>query len=96
MNMPVITLTVEGMKETVKVALSREVMALDKAVQQAIDDYCTEENINRIVMDTARQQIDNVVKESVREFFGWSQAGRKAIREAVIERLNEVYPEKDS
>lgn len=92
MNIPIITLEVQGMKHTIQVALMREAAALDKGVQDALDRLCTEENISRIVQEEARRQIEIALKEEVKNFFNWSQAGRLAVREAVHEHLNRMYP----
>ena len=73
----------------------KEMVALDSAVQKAVEDYCSEENINAIVRREAIAQVDAVLKEEVRNFFNWSNAGRLAIREAVTEHLNERFPQRD-
>ena len=95
MNIPIISLQVEGMKHVVKMALTKEAAALDAAVQKAVDDYCTEGNINAIVRREAIAQVDAALKEEVRNFFTWSNGGRLAIREAVTEHLNERFPQRD-
>lgn len=94
MNIPIIRLEVEGMKHVVKMALMKEAAALDTAVQKAVDDYCTEGNINAIVRREAIAQVDAALKEEVRNFFIFSNGGRLAIREAVMEHLNERFPER--
>lgn len=95
MNIPVITLEIQGMKHTIKTALMREAAAIDSGVQAALDKLCTEENVARIVEDEARQQIESALKEEVKNFFRWSNAGRAAVREAVHEHLSRMYPERD-
>lgn len=95
MNVPIIRLEVEGMKQIMLVALQRESAKLDSAIQQAIEAFCTEGNVNRIVASEAQRQIDEAVRQEVKHFFDWSGNGRKAIREAVTEYLNERYPSTD-
>ncbi|CAB4159192.1 hypothetical protein UFOVP707_61 [uncultured Caudovirales phage] len=96
MNIPIITLQVEGMKHTVRTALMREAAALDKGVQDALDKLCTEERIAAIVEEEARRQIEAALKEEVQSFFRWSAAGRAAVREAVHEHLERMYPPRDA
>lgn len=92
MNVPIITLTVEGMKHTVHKALMQHQLAIDAAVQAALDKLCTEERVAAIVQEEARLHIEATLKEEVRHFFNWNRAGRIAIREAVHQRLNEQFP----
>lgn len=95
MNVPIITLEIQGMKNTIKTALMQEAAAMDKGVQDALDRLCTEENVARIVNEEARRQIEAALKEEVQNFFRWSAAGRMAVREAVHEHLARMYPERD-
>ena len=92
MNIPIISLEVQGMKHTMKLALMEHAALLDKSIQQAVEDYCTEGNIDAIVRREARLQLDAALKEEVKRFFDWSGQGRAAVREAVMEALNERYP----
>lgn len=90
MNVPIIRLEVEGMKHTMLMALAEHTSKIDASVQQAIEEYCTDENINAIVKEEAKAALDNAVKEEVRNFFIRSNAGRQAVREAVIEHLDRM------
>lgn len=96
MNIPIISLEIQGMRHTIKTALMREAAALDKGVQDALDKLCTEENVTRIVQEEARRQIEAALKEEVQNFFHWNNAGRAAVREAVIEHLAQMYPVRDA
>lgn len=94
MNIPIISLEVQGMKHTMKLALMEHAALLDKSIQKAVEDYCTEGNINAIVRREAQLQLDAALKEEVKRFFDWSGQGRAAVREAVMEALHERYPVK--
>lgn len=96
MNIPIITLEVQAMRHTVKSALLLHAAQMDKDIQAAVDAYCTPENIGQVVRETARAEINEAVKEEVRNFFRYSPNGRKAIREAVHEHMERVYGEKDN
>jgi hypothetical protein len=91
-NIPIISLEVQGMRHTMKLALMEHAALLDKSIQQAVEDYCTEGNIHAIVRREANLQLDAALKEEVKRFFDWSGQGRAAVREAVMEALNERYP----
>lgn len=95
MNLPIITLEIQGMKNTIKAALMQQAASMDRGVQAALDKLCTEENVSRIVEDESRRQIEATLKEEVQSFFRWSNAGRAAVREAVHERLARMFPETD-
>lgn len=93
MGMPIITLQVESMKQVIKTALSAHAAQMDQNIQAAVDAYCTPENISAVVRQTALAEINEAVKDEVRNFFRYSANGRKAIREAVHEHLDLVYGE---
>lgn len=92
MNIPIISLEVQGMKHTIKMALMEHAALLDTAVQEALDKLCTEEQISRVVHEEARRQIDAALKQEVQNFFNWNSAGRMAVRQAVHEHLSQMYP----
>ena len=91
MSVPIIRLEVEGMKHTVQVALMNHAAQMDTSIQQAVEAYCTKENIDAVVMKVAREALDMAVREEVRNFFGYGRVGRQAVREAVHHWLNEMY-----
>lgn len=93
MNIPIITLEIQGMRNTILAALTDHAAKLDKGIQDALDKLCTEENVTRIVHDEARRQLDAALKEEVQNFFRWNNAGRAAVRQAVHEHLARQYPE---
>lgn len=94
-RMPIIRLEVERMKYAMQHALVEHAALMDDAIQKAIEAYCTPENIDAIVRKEATHAIDSAVREEVRAFFSQTGAGRKAVREAVTNWLNDVYPEAD-
>ena len=96
MNIPIISLNVEGMKHTMKVALMQHQLEMDSMVQSAIDAYCTSENISRIVHSAAEKALDEAIKAEVTNFFRFGD-GRKAVAAAVKEAImsNETYKHLD-
>lgn len=96
MNLPIITLEIQGMKHAIKTALIEHAVKMDSSIQQAVEEYCTEENINQIIKKTASDALDAAIKEEIRHFFQYSQTGRLAVREAVNDWLNLYYSVKES
>ena len=94
-HFPIISLEVQGMKHSIKTALMNELAAIDEGIQSALEEMCEEGNIARIVNAEAKRQIEGALKEEVSNFFRWSAPGRAAVREAVIEYLNNMYPAAD-
>jgi hypothetical protein len=92
MNLPIIRLEVEGMKHSMRVALMEHASKVDKSVLAAVEEYCTPQNIDSVVRQAATAALDACVREEVRSFFGHSGNGRIAVREAVQQRLDELYP----
>jgi len=89
MNIPIIRLEVERMKHTILQALPQHAAAMDASVTAAIEAFCTQANIDSVVRVAAMEALNAAVKEEVRSFFQYSKPGRQAVREAVIEYLNE-------
>jgi hypothetical protein len=90
---PIIRLEVEGMKRTMLLALTEQAALMDKSIQQAVEDFCTEGNIDAIVRHEAQLQLNAALKEEVKSFFLWNGKGRAAVREAVIEALSQRFPD---
>jgi hypothetical protein len=88
-TVPIIRLEVERMKYSILQALPQHAAALDASVQAAIEAFCTPENIDSIIRGAAMEHLNAAVKEEVRDFFRESNPGRQAVREAVLQHLNE-------
>jgi len=93
---PIINLEVSNMKHTMRLMLTEHAARLDQSIQQAVEEFCTEDNIGRIVRTTAKEALNAAVKEEVLRFFSYGENGRQAVREAVLAFLDEVYPLKGS
>lgn len=87
MTFPVITLEIESMRHSIKKALSEHMLNIDNTVQEAIDVYCSSDNISRIIQTTTRRTIDAVVQEEVEKYFREGE-GRKEISALVRELLS--------
>lgn len=94
-GVPIIKLEVDGMRHSIQVALMRHAAQIDKDMQRAVDAFCSEGNVARIVEEEARRHIQLALKEEVANFFKWDGAGRAAIRQAVQESLLKQFPKED-
>ncbi len=87
MNIPILTLTLENMRQTVRTALMQHTEQVNEELQKAVDRFCTSENLASILDQQAAACIKDIMQETVKGFFNYHQAGRQAIREAVLEKL---------
>lgn len=86
MIVPIIRLEVEAMRHTIQVALSQHSAQLDQNIQSAIEEYCTADNIERVVKKAAAAALDVAIKEEVDRFFRYG-AGREAVAASVKESI---------
>jgi hypothetical protein len=94
MNIPVVRLELQGIKQTLLVALADQQQAIDADVKEAIDRFCEPEHLKKAVMDAATAAIKRTVQEEVESFFKYGN-GRKAIKEAVQESLLATFQEEE-
>ncbi len=87
-SVPIIRLQVENLKHTMFLALTEHAALMDKSIQQAVEEFCTDGHIDAIVRREAQLQLDAVVKEEVGSFFR-NGPGRAAVRQAVTEALEQ-------
>lgn len=93
MNVPVFTMQIDSMKHTLKAMVSEHAARLDTHMKAAIDGYCSEENLNQVINAEVRQNLDVVMKEEIRNYFGYGSIGRKVVKEAIHKHLDEIYGE---
>lgn len=88
MDIPTISIALERMKFSIIASLAEYEVELAEEIRQAVERYCTLENI-RIVLDTHVASAINVaIREEVDRFYR-SGRGRRIIRELVENRLYE-------
>jgi hypothetical protein len=86
MNLPIIRLEVEGIRRTMSAMLAEHAVQMDADLREAVDAYCTPENLARVVKDAATRALDATIKEEVEKFFRWGD-GRAAVAAAVKESI---------
>ena len=84
---PTIRLEIEGMKHAITHHMSEHVLHLDQDIRNAIEKFCTMENILQIINEEVSCQIDVAIAEEVKKFFSYHSEGRARVREAVEKYL---------
>lgn len=92
MSIPIIKLEISAMKQTLLTALMGHAARMDSDLRQAVEDYCNEGNITQVIRETAKREIDEAVKVEVQNFFRYTGPGRQAIRLAVQEHMDRMFP----
>lgn len=95
MNLPIIRMEVQQMKYTVQAMLAEHAAQMDQNIRQAVEAYCTPENLDRVIREAANSAMQAAISDEVKSFFGYTGDGRKVIRAAVLQRLDEMYPPTD-
>jgi hypothetical protein len=85
-SVPIIRFELEGMKRTVVAALMEHQGQMNQDIQDAVNSYCTPENIRSVIHASAYRALDAVIKEEVDKFFRYGE-GRKQIAEVIKEKL---------
>ena len=91
-GVPLITLEIQGMKHIVKQALLDYKSVTDTQVSNALELAMKPENIEGVIRSTVATCVRSAVTEEIQNFFRYSEPGRLAIRQAVQEWMDRVYP----
>lgn len=86
MSIPIIRLEVERMKHSMVAAMSEYKAQIDADLQAAVEAFCSPENLRAVIADATNRELKRAIEEAVTHFFR-SGAGREAVREAVLARL---------
>jgi hypothetical protein len=87
-TIPIIKLEVEGMRQTMHMALSQYTLQFDQQIRESLDKFCTPENIAYIINAAANDTLRDVLKQETSNFFRHG-AGYEAVLEAVHKKLTE-------
>jgi hypothetical protein len=85
---PIIRLEVESMKHTMLYHLMQYSAQMDETLQKAVENFCTPENLETIIMNETSKVLDRVIREEVSRWFVHGE-GRAAIKAAVEKRLRD-------
>ena len=85
-TIPIIRLEVEHLRYQMCGALTEHAVQMDKDLKAAVDAYCTEENLAKVVKAAATRALDEVIRDEVEKFFRYGE-GREAVATAVKESI---------
>lgn len=90
--LPIIRLEVSAMKYQLQTVLHEFSAQMDTDLQNAVDKFCTPENITKIIEEEAERLFNSILREEMTNWFRYG-GGQKAIREAIEEKLgkNQTY-----
>lgn len=88
-SFPVVRLEVEYMKHAILHAFTEHTLKVDADVKRAVEAFCTPENIGAIVERAVNDTLREAINEEIEHFYRYG-AGREAIKEAVLKRLEKA------
>jgi hypothetical protein len=85
-GIPVITLEVEGMRASIKTALTEYMTDLSSEIAEAVDRVCTAENVQALVTRQVQDVMVQVIREEVSRYYrqGPGQAAVRDIVESIL------------
>lgn len=86
MNLPLIKIEVEHMRQSMIHAFSEHVLKMDGLFQHAITAACKPEVVQEIVDDAAQRYLRQALDEEVKNYLTYGE-GRKLVRAEVEKRL---------
>jgi len=89
LGLPVVTLTVEGMKADIKTALHSYLLGLSEEVAAAVDKVCTRENIQAVIDQEVASTLRVVIHEEVERYYRHG-GGVQVVRDAVAQKLRDA------
>lgn len=92
MQIPILKLELDHMRHSMAIALTEYTQRLDETLHQAVEAYCTPENLTRVINEQVEKTMGDVIKDEVRVWFTHGD-GRKVIIAEVQRRLSEDFRE---
>jgi hypothetical protein len=86
MNLPIVRLELEGMRQSILHAFADFQMEQGAYVKKAVEDYCSEGHLRVIFQQEVQRVLDKTIQEEVQKFFTYGE-GRKIVAEAVKLKL---------
>lgn len=89
-TIPILRFEVEGMKHSMLLALSNHAVEMDKLIRDAVEQFCTEENLQRVLNEATNRCLKAAIDSEIEQFFRYGK-GREAVKRAVAETLDKRY-----
>jgi hypothetical protein len=86
MNLPIIRIEIDRMRETLLAMLSEHNLKMDEMLQKAVDAFCQESRIKHIIETAAENTLADAIRKEVADFFQYGD-GRKTVAAAVKAKL---------
>lgn len=88
---PVVSLELSSMRQCIRTLLTQRQTELDKDIEAALDEICSQENVTKTVREAVQRDLNQMVQDEVRRqrIKGWYAA-------AVTEAVNRVVQELNS
>jgi hypothetical protein len=88
-TVPIVRIEIEQMRYALHQMLGEHGQILNEQIQAAVDAFCTPENLQRVVTETANTALKGVVQSEISSFFSYGP-GRRAVSAVIKEQLNEL------
>lgn len=87
-SMPIIRLSVEGMKMSILNAFNQQHVEVDLYVQEELERFCAPENLRRVIAKHVDAVVETAIRDALESFFRYG-AGKKLIVRQVLTMLGE-------
>jgi hypothetical protein len=87
-SMPIIRLSVEGMKLSILNAFHQHHVEMDTYVQDELERFCAPENLRRVMATHVDTVVGAAIRDALESFFRYG-AGKKLITRQVLTMLGE-------
>lgn len=85
-GVPIIRLELTNMRESILYAFNARQAQQDADVRAAIDRFCSEGNVQRILDAAVSEHLTRAIKDEVQRFYSYGE-GRELVKKLVQERL---------
>ena len=85
-EIPIIKMTLEGMRLSILQAFNDYAAKRDADVRQAVAEFCESGNIEKIIAEAVQVHVARAIDEEVRNYFNYGE-GRKTIAALVTQRM---------
>lgn len=91
-NVPVVRLTVDGMKYSLLATLREHCLELDEQVQRAVEAACEPAALQVMLNEVAAKEIRLAVSQEIERFYRYGK-GREVIKDIVAAKLDREFQE---
>ena len=93
MNVPIISVQIEGMRQQLKVALSEFAMKQDAMFQQAVDSVMQPETVRQLLEESASKYLREEIDSQLKNFFRYGK-GREFIEDEITNSLMDTIKQR--